>query len=742
MRNHNLENSRLKVTVDVQDGDISVFDKKSGYLWTQPKSDEKSNLPKPVFRDVQTLADGITFKTMVGWAPGSEFEIIVSLQLPTDTSDLVITYDLQDRKSKLNMLSLDPFIPNTPDSAIMAADGCDGHIYPIDIKEFPGASMGLRNLSWYPADRLDMPWVGVCDLEKGAGYAMIIDTSDDAIVNCKQYKVEDRQFWLPKMIWLMSMNRFSYQRKLIYRFVPSGGYVSIAKAYRSYAESEGMIVPFTEKVKQNPNIKQLFGAPSVWGLLDLNAAKEAKTSGVDRMLMQRLGDWFQKRCSPEDIKAINDLGYLTGEYDNYVDIYPAKPGDEITNNHGIVPDDTALTHDGEPMKAWWDGTQYATKRCPSLYGATVDTVLGRLLKTYPFTARFLDVVAAQDLFECNNLRHPLSKGGSRMSGIEHFKAAQKHNLVVGAEHGIWWAVPYVDYFEGIMSGGMQSWSSGYLEHPKSKDDSATRAPGEKLPAWDDYAKWGIGHEYRIPLWELVFHDCTSTTWYWGDSNDWLLDAAPEVTAKKDAFNILYGNRPILWSDTNGSWKRDRSVFMRSYRNTCKFNEVIADKVMLSHEFLTEDRSVQKSIFSDGTQVIVNFGENPYKTKLAGREYILPQNGFAVHGPEISQSLGMIDGKPVTRIKMKNYLFTDESGTGITVQKINNNHIRVNIDSHSLTITVTPDDVTGRWSFNGMRIYELNKLGERIGEAKWNRSGKRSIVISPGADSLTFDLIHN
>ncbi|MHB1457913.1 MAG: glycoside hydrolase [Armatimonadota bacterium] len=663
------------------------------------------------------------------------------MRIPHDTSDLEVTADLSDRNSKLNIPFLDPFVLDAPNCAIAAADGSDGHLYPADIKEFPGASMGLRNLSWYPSDRLDMPWIGFCDLDTGAGYAMIIDTPFDGIVTCKQHLVAGKQLWAPSMIWLQSIGRFSYPRKLIYRFVSKGGYTALAKAYRSYVQSKGLIVPFTEKVKKNPNIEKLFGAPSVWGLLDLNTAREAKTSGIDRMLMQRLGDWLQKRPSAKDIAEINSMGYLTSEYDNYVDIYQIEPDVKVSSNRGHIPEDTVITSDGEVMKAWWDGTQYAVKRCPTRYKSALDSVVPDLLKEYPFTVRFFDVVAAQDLFECYNLRHSLSKAGSKELSTDFFKSARKTGLVTGGEHGIWWAVPYVDYFEGMMSGGLQSWSAGNLSHPKTKDETIPFAPGEHLPKWNDYEKWGIGHQYRVPLWELVFHDCVSTTWYWGDSNDWLLDAAPEITAKKNAFNILYGNSPLLWTDGRASWDKDRLSFMQTYRNVCKLNEVIADKEMRSHKFLTPDRYVQMTHFSDDTQIIVNFGEKPYITTIKGHKHLLPQNGFAVYGPKIQQFMEIIDEKIVTKIKKSGYYFSDESGNGITLQKINKKTIRVNIDKPEMEIRVNPNLVYGKWSYQGVSAFSLDKYGNRIGQVTWKNIENHQVLINTSGNSKTFDLIH-
>jgi hypothetical protein len=48
--------------------------------------------------------------------------------------------------------------------------------------------------------------------------------------------------------------------------------------------------------------------------------------------------------------------------------------------------------------------------------------------------------------------------------------------------------------------------------------------------------------------------------------------------------------------------------------------------------------------------------------LASREYVLPQNGFAVKGPAIEQSLSLVDGRPVTSIRTATFSFTDAGST--------------------------------------------------------------------------------
>jgi Glycosyl hydrolases related to GH101 family, GH129 len=49
--------------------------------------------------------------------------------------------------------------------------------------------------------------------------------------------------------------------------------------------------------------------------------------------------------------------------------------------------------------------------------------------------------------------------------------------------------------------------------------------------------------YRLLLWELVYHDCVVTQWYWGDYNNKL----PAVWDRRDLYNALYGTPPMFIS---------------------------------------------------------------------------------------------------------------------------------------------------------------------------------------------------
>jgi len=643
-----LENTRLRVSVDPLLGRISVLDKASGYEWKQPPPKPAAQSQPPVFRNVRQAPGGIAFESDFGATKDKPNTLTVVLRLPDRAADLRIEADMPDHNAPLEgMPFLEPFLLDTPQGVLAVADYSNGHIYPLALKPFRAA--------WLSGDRLNMPWVGLCDLARGMGYALILETSDDALVESKPYPAGGGEVHAPRVQWRSSKGAFGYPRRLLYRFTSAGGYVALAKAYRAYAKDHGLLVTLKEKAKRNPNLARLFGAADVWGgYWDARTggdfARDAKAAGVQRVIVQG-------KASRQQMQAAIDAGYITSEYDNYTDIEPLAAGKEPDSNHDLLPDRAVLKSDGQRMTAWltYDKKTQFMKRCPAFWGPTAKLVIPKALTEHPFLGRFIDVTTAEGLYECYDANHPLTKADKRHCGEQLLAYVRSLNLVVGGEHGIWWAVPHLDYIEGMMSSYQFAWPAGHLIRPKSREEKFTGPYG--CDTWENYEKWGVGHEYRVPLWELVFHDCVVSTWYWGDATDWLLQVDTANAAKKDAFNVLYGTIPLLWANRAGSWHANRELFLRSCRNTSQLHQAIATAEMTSHEFLSVDRALQRTRFSDGTQVVVNFGATPRAVKLGARSYLLPQNGFAVKGPRLEQSLCLVNGQPVTTIRAPGYSYT-------------------------------------------------------------------------------------
>jgi hypothetical protein len=218
------------------------------------------------------------------------------------------------------------------------------------------------------------------------------------------------------------------------------------------------------------------------------------------------------------------------------------------------------------------------------------------LRTLPYNCRFIDTTTASPWRECYHPDHPLTRGESREYKMELLRlVGEEMHLVTGCETGHDAAVPYVHYFEGMLSLG-----------PYRVPDSgrAMQKIWEEVP--ERVATFQMGQRYRLPLWELVYHDCVVAHWYWGDYNNKL----PALWDKRDLFNLLYGTAPMFMFD-RAQWVQKQERFVQSYRAVCPLARAVGYAEMSDHRSLTADRDVQQSTFANGITVIANFGQAPY-----------------------------------------------------------------------------------------------------------------------------------
>lgn len=118
---------------------------------------------------------------------------------------------------------------------------------------------------------------------------------------------------------------------------------------------------------------------------------------------------------------------------------------------------------------------------------------------------------------------------------------------------------------------------------------------------DGNFKYMLDPRFRVPLWELVYHDCQTSYLYWGDSTNSIISQM----LKRDLFDILYGLPPI-YSLTVENWDIIKDEIQKSYNRTVPSARGFRYARMISFEYLTDDKQVQKTVFDNGCEIIVNF----------------------------------------------------------------------------------------------------------------------------------------
>jgi len=597
-----LANPFLKVWIDGSTGALTVMSKRGGAKWVQQQVD----------RNV----------VVTGIRPVSSREISLSQLDIANALPLTATITLAANEPRIAMtLHADPSIQVTsfiayPHPFVSSAGSWlivplnEGIAFPVDDQSVTP----LGQLVAYGGHGICMPWWGATTSASdkgGAGVQSIIGTPDDAQIEIARTD-RDRKSLYARPLWEARRGVFGYDRSITYVFSDKGGYVAQAKQYRRWSQAHGLFKTLAAKRRENANVDWLIGAVNVWNWdMDRVAlCTEMQKLGMDKILWSSGG-------SPDEVKSINAMGLLTSRYDVFQDVWaPGTPG---LNTQGW-PEDLVWLPSGDFMHGWADiRNENGVKKV--YQGGVISSAQGLArakqqipedLAHTPYLCRFLDTTTASPFREDYNPAHPLTRTQDKQykMALLNFCSHDEH-LVVGSETGVDAAVPYVHYFEGMMS-------LGPYRLPDAGRDMLLYKPPTA-----DFLKYQVGSNYRIPLWELVYHDCVVSDWYWGDYNN----KAPEVWERRNLFNILYGTPPMFMFDRAG-WEKDKARFAQSYKDICPIVRRLGYDEMLSHSFLTSDHTIQQTRWKSGAIITVNFGDSVYGS---GKAAIAPHKWTITSG---------------------------------------------------------------------------------------------------------------
>ena len=686
---------------------------------------------KDAFRNVTQLSDGNGIEYL--WEQYGQPAVRVRSEVIGDTPELRLSVTALDGTAEFKGEYPDIVGFKVPGEhgGMATADNSTGHLYPLHEEPFMRSRLSTAN---------DLPFIGMVDKVAGYGYGLFVDSCEDGMLVMHKMADGEATTRVPQVRWLPTMQTFGKDSRVYcFYFVAEGSYVAVAKAWRARAAAKGYIVTLKEKARHNPNVFKLMGASDIWGGNYLAFARSAKAQGIDKLLINGA-------CPPADMAEMSRMGFLPGRYDIYTDLW--EDSENIDHRSAPLPEHAVKRANGEPMTAWatFDKSKVSLKRCTAVMLDAAKKVVPADLAKYPYEARFLDVTTAEGLYECYDPEHPMTRSDKRRysEGMCAYFGDWREgnlNLVAGGEHGKWWCAKNLHYIEGMQSGSHSyySWPAGYLKRPKNKEHDPSN-PDKPTTRFKLYEKYGVGPYYRIPLWDLVFHDCIVTTWYWGDATDFLIEAAPEVTPRKDLLNILYVTIPTFWI-REGTWTHDRSSFLRSYFHTSKLHEAVGMEEMLSHEFVSADHCVQKTVFGDGTEIVANFAADVREVTVKGRSYALPQEGFAVDGPNIRQSMVWRDNHYCSEVQTDDFYFACKAvdplprmdGTSgvvsmVTVKIASKNLLRVSATGSGEV--VIPESFLKGWSWRSTLVYALNDDNQRQAQVAWERRDQQLVL--PGA----------
>jgi hypothetical protein len=624
-----LENESLRISFasDPQAGTgtrFDVFDKRSGRVWRQADAGVKAS-------GFRLANDSATFDlTFPGNTNGFRAEVRLEPDRPEISVELLGRADAELR----SLLAYPPAFASAPGDRIIVPIG-EGISYPAETEDAP-----LGSRPYYSGHGVTMAFFAAMEdkilptgeATGGAAYLAICETPDNSGIELLRASAPDCPLLTVRPVWVAARGRFGDARRVRFVFFDGGGHVALCKRYRRSAQERGLVVPFAEKIQRNParreNLEKLFGAANVWVLsgafsdehknlydeatgnyrpspettrfMDAQLAiyRDMRTNGMDRLLIGAGAD-------AEHVKAINAIYQDVMDPAQYANLTAVK--NEWPKE--AFPQDLRLDRDGSPAKGWQvplknpvirDGKTNAWISCTQLCDRQAPPYarkrIAEELKAKPYSCRFIDVTACSHWAECWSPAHPTTRSESRAYKAQLLALpGTEFNLVFGSETGHEAFVPMCDYFEGMMS--------LIVCRVPDAGRNMTRI-WDEVPA--EVAKYQTGEAYRLPLFELVFHGCVVSYWYWGDANNKL----PALWGKRDLFNALYGVPP-MYVVRPDNWARFRERIFASYRVAAPVAKLTAQSEMTGHRILTADRTVQQTVFADGVRVTVNFGKADY-----------------------------------------------------------------------------------------------------------------------------------
>jgi hypothetical protein len=589
-------NPVLEVSVNTTDATVAVVDRRTSRCWRQSPIDSGV-----IVTDARRRDNGVELEL---WHVPSGLELKATLELDRALPEFTLKVAGQGELPGVLRYPC-PFASGRGDRLIVPMN--EGISYPVEDE-----SIEPLRLIAYGGHGICMAFWGVTD--ETQGYGAIIETPDDAAI--KLQRLNGLLAVGPE--WDSERGCLGYTRQLRYVFFDRGGYVAMAKRYREYARQAGRLKTLAQKLRENPNVDLLVGAVNVWNwdADPVAMAREMQAAGIQRLLWSRGGQ-------PEALRALNELKVLTSRYDIYQDVMNPSNFPFLQWTHpdwttGAWPKEIIRKANGDWQRGWAvEGKNGGWFDCGVLCDSrALEYARARIpaeLATHSYRCRFIDTTTAAPWNECYDPSHPMTRTESRqwkMKLLDYVSADCK--LVVGSETGHDAAVPFVDYFEGMLSLGPYRVPDAGRNMQRILDEVPERV-----------AKFQLGQAYRLPLWELVYHDCVVAQWYWGDYNNKL----PSLWAKRDLFNVLYGTPPMFMFDRN-FWRSHKDRFAQSYRNVCPYARANGYAEMTGHRILSADRNVQQTAFANGVTVTVNFGASPWP--LPSGEIVQP-GGFLVAG---------------------------------------------------------------------------------------------------------------
>ena len=368
--------------------------------------------------------------------------------------------------------------------------------------------------------------------------------------------------------------------------------------------------------------------PNEWGEgLSVKLLERFARNGLDRLWLGA-DSWKDGFRHPTAVAKAKKLGYLVGPYDSYHSIH--HPNEKNTwetaqFDLSLYESGPIVNADGRKNKGFKQKGYHLSPLVAQPY--VEDRVNGIVSQmTTDFNSWFIDCDAYGELFDDYSPLHPATQFddmNARLARIAWIRDA--HNMVVGSEGGAAYAATTLHFAHGIMT-PVIGWSD-----PDMKDKTSPyyiggywppEAPAihvKQVPLKSRYFYLYYDPRFRLPLYQIVFHDSVVTTNHW-HSGSLKFKNTVETLA---LLELLY-NVPPLYHLNTARFAKHKVWIKRHYAFFSPLHRHAGGKAMTDFEWLSNDKLVQRTEFGDTVEIFANFGTERFEYE----DVAIPGRGVA------------------------------------------------------------------------------------------------------------------
>ena len=350
--------------------------------------------------------------------------------------------------------------------------------------------------------------------------------------------------------------------------------------------------------------------PNEWGDgLSLKLLNRFVESGLDRLWLG-VDSWQDGFRHPTAVAKAKELGYLVGPYDSYHSIH--HPNEKDTWETAQF--DLSLYETGGIVNA--DGTKSSGFKkkgyhlSPLVAQPYVESRVNNIVGQMPtdFNTWFIDCDAYGELFDDYSVSHPatqLDDMNARLARITWIQ--DTHNMVVGSEGGAAYAAATIHFAHG-MTVPVIGWGDPDMKTKTSPYYVGGYWPPEgpaihikQVPLKPNYLYHYYDPRFRLPLYQIVFHDSVITTHHWGSGSLKFENAIATLALLELLYNV-----PPLYHLNMAQFSKHKAWIKRYYAFFSPLHRQVGGQTMTDFEWLSDDRQVQRTEFGDAVELFANF----------------------------------------------------------------------------------------------------------------------------------------